>query len=85
MALLEKLTEDMKTAMRAREADKLSTIRMLMAALKNDQIERGRAPTEDEEISFLSSQAKRRKESITAFEAAGREDTAAAERAESSR
>jgi uncharacterized protein YqeY len=82
MGLHEKLTEDMKTAMRAREAARLSTIRMLIAALKNERIERGRDPTEDEEIAFLSTQAKRRQESITAFDAAGRTEMADTERAE---
>lgn len=83
MSLLTTLKEDMKTAMKARQSERLTTIRMLMAALKNKQIDKSGADlSEDEEIAFLATEAKRRRESITAYEDAGREDLAATERAE---
>jgi uncharacterized protein YqeY len=82
VSLQEKLTADMKEAMKAREADRLSVIRMLLADIKKLAIDTQKQPTEEEEISFLSSQAKRRRDSIEAFTAGGREDLAATERAE---
>ena len=71
----------MKEAMKAREADRLSVIRMLLADIKKLAIDTQKQPTEEEEISFLSTQAKRR-DSIEAFTAGAREDLAATERAE---
>jgi uncharacterized protein len=82
VSLQEKLTADMKEAMKAREADRLSVIRMLLADIKKLAIDTQKQPTEEEEISFLSSQAKRRRDSIEAFTAGAREDLAATERAE---
>lgn len=82
MSLLERLTADMKAAMKAREAERLTTIRMLMSALKNQQIELRRDLTSDEELSFLATEAKKRRESIEAYDAAGATDRADGERAE---
>jgi uncharacterized protein YqeY len=82
VSLQEKLTADMKEAMKAREADRLSVIRMLLADIKKLAIDTQKQPTEEEEISFLSTQAKRRRDSIEAFTAGAREDLAATERAE---
>lgn len=82
MTLLQGLTEDMKTAMRAREATRLETIRLLISAVKNQGIEARRDLTPEEEIDLLSTQAKRRRESIEAFSAGGREEMADRERAE---
>jgi uncharacterized protein YqeY len=82
MALQDKLTEDMKVAMKARDADRLSVIRMLLSDVKTDRINLMRDLTDDEEIGFLSRQAKRRRESIDAYTAANREDLAAIERRE---
>ena len=74
MALLETLTTDMKIAMKAREKVRLGTIRLLISELKNLQIKTGKGLDDAEELSFLSSQAKRRRESIEAYEKAGRDD-----------
>lgn len=82
MSLFETLTEDMKNAMRAKDAPRLSTIRMLISAIKYDRIEKQRELTEEEEIAFLSTQAKKRSESITAYQAANRPDLAETEQAE---
>jgi len=83
MSLLTTLKEDMKAAMKARQRDRLQTIRLLMSALKNKQIDNGGEDlSEDAELQFLATEAKRRRESITAYEEAGREDLAAQERSE---
>ncbi|TVQ95581.1 MAG: GatB/YqeY domain-containing protein [Deltaproteobacteria bacterium] len=80
--LRETLTTDMKAAMKSRDQARLDTIRMLLSALKNEEISLRRPMNGEEEIAFLSSQAKRRRESITAFEEAGRDEMARTERAE---
>ncbi len=82
MSLIQTLTSDMKTAMKARESERLGTIRMLISGLKNEQIKRGVELTEEDEISFLATEAKRRQESIESYVAADREDLAVVERAD---
>jgi hypothetical protein len=83
MSLLETLTANMKEAMKARQADRLGLIRMLIADIKKIQIDTQRdSITEDEEIAFLSTQAKRRRDSIEQYVAGNREDLADIERAE---
>lgn len=74
MAVLDQLNEQMKTAMKARDKATLSTVRMLKSALQNKQIELGHPLTEAEEQSVLTSEMKQRKESLSEFEKAGRED-----------
>lgn len=80
--LLEKLTSDMKDAMRARESERLSTIRLAINALKNAQIEAMRPLSDEEERGALRKQAKMRRDSIEQFRQAGREDLAGKEEAE---
>lgn len=82
MALLEVLTNDMKEAMRARAADRLNTIRLLISDLKTERINKMRDLTPEDELDFLSRQAKRRRESIESFEANGRAELAEVERTE---
>ncbi|MGM0578605.1 MAG: GatB/YqeY domain-containing protein [Myxococcota bacterium] len=82
MALRDTLQEDMKAAMKARDRDRLGTIRMLLSEVKNAAIDKGRDLSEDEEISLLATQAKRRRESIESYEKGGRDDLAAKEQAE---
>lgn len=81
MSLLAKLTDEMKIAMKAREADRLLTIRSLIAEIKKMAIDTGKELSEDDEISFLTTQAKRRREAIDAF-AEARPELADKERAE---
>ncbi len=82
MGLRERLEEDLKEAMRARSEVRLSTIRMLRAAVKNREIEL-RHPLSDEEIlPVIRTQAKQRRESIEAFEKGGRLELAEREREE---
>jgi len=68
--------------MRERDRDRLGTLRMLSAALKNGEIEAGRPLTEDEEQVALRRQLKQREESAEAFRKAGRQEQAESESAE---
>ena len=82
MSASERIQQDVKTAMRARDKPRLGALRMLGAALKNGEIEAGRPLEEQEEQTILRRQLKQREESAEAFRNAGREDQAAAEAAE---
>lgn len=82
MSLLDTIIADMTTAMRAKEADKLSTLRMVKANLMNRKIDKG-GELSDEEISkALQSLVKQRRDSIEQYEAAGRTELAEKEKSE---
>jgi uncharacterized protein YqeY len=68
--------------MRSRDRPRTEALRMLSAALKNDEIERGRTLSEDEEMAVLRRQLKQREESVEAFRNAGRDEQAQTEKAE---
>ncbi len=74
MTLADRLAEDLKKAMRAGNALRVSTIRLARAAVHNLTIERGRALTDDEVIEVLGREMKRRREAIDAFTKGGRDD-----------
>jgi uncharacterized protein len=75
MSLLERLNNDMKQAMKNKEKEKLSVIRMVKAALQNEAIKLGKSQlSEDEELTVLSRELKQRKDSLQEFENAGRSD-----------
>ncbi|MFD2679940.1 GatB/YqeY domain-containing protein [Bacillus seohaeanensis] len=75
MSLLNRLNDDMKQAMKSKEKDKLTVIRMLKAALQNEAIKLGKQElSEDIELTVLSREVKQRKDSLQEFENAGRED-----------
>ena len=74
MSILDQLNEDMKAAMKAKEKERLTTIRMVKAALQNEKIAKGRELTPDEEITILSREKKQRMDSYEEFSKAGRED-----------
>ncbi|ALA69432.1 hypothetical protein GT50_03885 [Geobacillus stearothermophilus 10] len=75
MSLLDRLNDDMKQAMKNKEKEKLSVLRMLKAALQNEAIKLGKSPlSEDEELTVLSRELKQRKDSLQEFENAGRSD-----------
>lgn len=76
MSLLEQLTADMKTAMKAKDKETLSVVRMVKASLSNEQIKLGHDLTADDEIVVLSREMKQRVEEKTAYEEADREDLA---------
>ncbi|MBS8264957.1 GatB/YqeY domain-containing protein [Mesobacillus boroniphilus] len=75
MSLLERLNNDMKQAMKNKEKDRLTTIRMVKASLQNEAIKLGKQElSEEEELTVLSREVKQRKDSLQEFEKAGRED-----------
>ncbi len=82
MALKEQITEDMKTAMRAKDMERLGTIRLLLASIKQKEVDEQTQLDDNAVIAVLDKMLKQRKDSITAFEQAGRDDLAAKERAE---
>ena len=82
MTILEQLTNDMKTALKAGDKEKLSTIRLLRGQLKNMAIDKQDDLTNAEEIAILQSAAKKRRESIEAYGQAGRQDLVDKESAE---
>lgn len=77
MSLLASLQKDMVAAMKAKDKEALGTIRMLKAAVTNEQINLGHDLTADEEIAVLSRELKQRKDSLTEFKAADRTDSVA--------
>jgi uncharacterized protein len=83
MSLLERLNNDMKQAMKNKEKDKLSVIRMIKASLQNEAIKLGNKElSEEEELTILSRESKQRKDSLHEFEKAGRNDLTEKLRAE---
>lgn len=75
MSLTIRLSEDMKQAMKDKDKETLSVIRMVRASLQNELIKLGKDElTEDEELTILSRELKQRKDSLQEFEAAGRDD-----------
>jgi uncharacterized protein YqeY len=79
MSLQEKIISDLTTAMKAKDADKLSTLRMVKANLMNRKIEKGGELTDDEVTKALQSLVKQRRDSIEQYEKAGRTELAAKE------
>ncbi|MDR0847003.1 MAG: GatB/YqeY domain-containing protein [Lactobacillales bacterium] len=76
MSLLDTLNEDIKTAMRAKDKETLSVLRMVKSALLNEGIKAGKDLTPDEELTVLSREAKQRRDSGKEFAEAGRDDLA---------
>ncbi len=82
MSLKQRITEEMKDAMRARDTARLSTIRLLQAAIKQREVDERKEMTDADVLAIIDKMVKQRKDSITQFEAGGRKDLADAERAE---
>ncbi|HEV3139103.1 MAG TPA: GatB/YqeY domain-containing protein [Vicinamibacterales bacterium] len=82
MAFVDAVSAAIADAMRKRDAVRLSTLRMLKAALMNREIERGRALDESESLQVVSSLVKQRRDSIDQFTKGGRQDLADKETAE---
>ena len=82
MSLLERLEEDLKSAMRAGDGVKRDTLRMVLAACKNRRIELAGDLNEEQLLAVLSQNVKSRKDSAEQYQAAGREELAAKELAE---
>jgi uncharacterized protein YqeY len=82
MTLKERITEDMKTAMRAGEKERLGTIRLVLAAIKQREVDDRITLDDTQVLAALEKMIKQRKESITQFESGGRADLVAKEKAE---
>ena len=82
MAFIDKISEDLTAAMRAKDTVRLGTLRMAKAALMNREIERGRALDEAESLQVMAALIKQRRDSIEQFRAGGRTDLADKEEAE---
>lgn len=82
MSVRDNISHDTKEAMKRRERPRIEALRMLSAALKNAEIEKGEPLTEYEEVAILRRQLKQREESADAFRKAGREEQANAEETE---
>ena len=82
MNLKQQLTEAMKTAMKAKDSLRLSVVRMILAAVKNREIEQRRDLDDEEVLGVLTTLAKQRREAAQAYRDGGREDLAAKEEAE---
>lgn len=80
--LRDSIADDMRAAMKARDQVRVSTLRMLMTGVKNAEVERGHQLSDDEVVEVVAREAKRRRESIEAFEKGGRQDLVDQERAE---
>jgi uncharacterized protein YqeY len=82
MSLKERITEDMKSAMRSGEKERLATIRLITAAIKQREVDERIMLDDVQVLSVIEKMVKQRKESIVQFEAGGRADLVAKEKAE---
>jgi uncharacterized protein YqeY len=82
MSLKDQITEDMKTAMRAKDSERLGTIRLLLAALKQKEVDERVVLDDVAVVAIVDKLIKQRKDSIAAFEQAARQDLADKEKAE---
>jgi len=81
-ALKERLVDDMKSAMRAKEKDRLMTVRTILAAIKQQEVDTREDVDEAGVLAILDKQSKQRRESIAQFSKAGRDDLVAQEELE---
>ena len=84
MALADTIQSDLTTAMKARDTETVSTLRMVMAAVKNARVAAGQSGdvTDEQTLELLTREAKKRNEAAEAYDAAGRAELAAKERSE---
>ena len=82
MTLKDRITDDMKAALRAKAAARLSTVRLLLAAIKQREVDERRTLADADVVAVIDRMVKQRKDSIAQFEAGNRRDLADAERAE---
>jgi hypothetical protein len=82
MGLKDQITEDMKSAMRAKDTVRLSTVRLLLAAIKQKEVDERITLDDAQVVSVVDKLVKQRKDSIAAYTQAGRQDLADAENAE---
>ena len=84
MSLKQKINEDMKTAMRAKDTARLSAIRLLLAAMKQREVDERIELSDTDVVAIIDKMMKQRRDSFTQFEAAGRKDLADIEQFEMS-
>lgn len=77
-----RITEDMKAAMRAKDAPRLSAIRLILAAVKQREVDERKELTDADIVAVLDKMGKQRRDSIAQYDAAGRQDLADVERFE---
>ena len=77
-----RLSDEMKNAMRAKDAPRLGTLRLVLAAIKQKEVDERRELSDADIVAILEKQVKQRRESILAYEQAGRTETAEQEKAE---
>lgn len=82
MGLKEQITEDMKTAMRAKDTGRLGTIRLIIAEIKRKEVDERIEVSDEQTLAIIEKMIKQRKDSISQFEAGGRADLADIEKAE---
>jgi uncharacterized protein len=82
MSLKDRITDDMKAAMRAKEAERLSTVRMLLAAIKQREVDERIVLDDTQVVGIVDKLIKQRKDSVAAFQQAGRTDLVDKESAE---
>ena len=82
MSLKDQITEDMKTAMRAKDAARLGAIRLLLSAMKQREVDERITLTDTDIATIIEKELKKRRDSITAYKAANRTDLADKEQAE---
>jgi len=82
MSLKQQISDDMKSAMRAKETARLGTIRLLLSAMKQREVDERIELTDADIVAIIEKMIKQRRESITQFEAGGRQELADAEKAE---
>ena len=82
MSLKDQITEDMKTAMRAKDAGKLATVRLILADIKRKEVDEQITLDDTQTLAIIEKMIKQRKDSISQFEAGGRQDLADIEKAE---
>ena len=82
MSLKQQISDDMKAAMRAKEAGKLGTIRLMLAEIKRKEVDEQIEVSDEQVVAIIDKMVKQRKDSITQFEAGGRQDLADIEKAE---
>ena len=82
MSLKDQITDDMKAAMRAKESERLTTIRLLIAEIKRKEVDERIELTDAQVLAVVEKMIKQRKDSITQFENGGRQDLADKEKAE---
>ena len=82
MSLKTRITEDMKTAMRAKDAPRLSTVRLVLAAIKQREVDERKELTDADVVAVIEKMIKQRRESIAQYEQASRKDLADVEKFE---